>query len=137
MLEKICVGIYNLMNSILLMFGYQIRVRLGEHKIKIDWVKPKDRNDIAWDNSHYVYGNVFLKGHANPIKPTKKGNDIELISSKRYKKFMQMNTFEQIAKLSSGNFMSGVEKLLKLLLILIGFNATVLIIWLLGYLGVF
>lgn len=49
--------------------GQELMVDLSEHSISVGMVDP-ERDDLAWDDSLYRHGNVFLKGYANPIKPT-------------------------------------------------------------------
>lgn len=98
----------------------ELEVTLSDHSIDVRMVDVNsDRH--AWDDTLYRYGNVFLSGYANPIKPTvranteleepdtadmKEGDGVEdlaredrhtqLISSGRYSEFMKQQLIESI-----------------------------------------
>lgn len=126
---------YDVVAGIMLILGYKLKVTVGEHKIYLDWVKASDLNERAWDNSHYVNGNMFVKGYANPIKPRldKEKSRLDMIASTRYKDFMKLQTIQNIAKLSSGK--TGNVSI-KLLAVLIIFQTCVALLILLGMFGV-
>lgn len=95
-------------------------VTVSDHSIDVRMVDPSDES-LAWDGSMYRYGNLFIDGYANPIKPRVEahkdlaqedtahieegGDDSEtdsddshtkLISSKRYAQFMRQDLMESI-----------------------------------------
>lgn len=126
---------YDVVAGIMLMLGYKLKVTVGEHKIYLDWVKASNLKERAWDKSHYVNGNIFVKGYANPIKPRldREKSNLDMIESTRYKDFMKLQTIQNIAKLSSGKT-GGVS--IKLLAVLIIFQTCVVLLILLGMFGV-
>lgn len=104
--------------------GREIMVDLSEHSIHVQMADPDDEN-LAWDDSLYKYGNVFLEGYANPIKPTVERHDtldkpdraeldagdesgaqddsadaddghVKLISSARFGEFMRQQLIESL-----------------------------------------
>lgn len=101
--------------------GCEMQVQLSDHSIETRMVSP-DRDDLAWDDSLYRHGNVFLEGYANPVKPRvdrhkeledgdtasldetahdateadTSDSGAELISSGRYAAFMRQHLIEQL-----------------------------------------
>lgn len=100
--------------------GTELKVTLSDHSIDVRMVDVDD-NAHAWDDTLYRYGNVFLSGYANPIKPTVNANTeleepdtadmdesvggyqkqsdgvhTQLISSGRYSEFMKQQLIESI-----------------------------------------
>lgn len=95
---------------------------LTEHKIKTKFESPSNENN-AWDSNHWVYGNIFLKGIANPIKPKKsdvENGDYEIITSERYKSYMEQDLIDDMlqASKSSGLTLKNVALMLGALNIL-------------------
>lgn len=79
--------------------GYRRIIKLSEHRIKEEYAKPEDlEGEMAYDESHYVNGNIYIDGHANPVKPNEVEDKVELISSKRYKDFMQQDLAADIIR---------------------------------------
>lgn len=104
--------------------GRELMVDLSEHSIHVEMVDPES-DTLAWDGSLYRHGNVFLKGYANPIKPTVERHDtldepdraelnetdsegaqdgtadadgghVKLISSARFGEFMRQQLIESL-----------------------------------------
>ena len=98
--------------------GYQLVVELSDHSIDISMERP-DKTERAWDDRLYKSGNVFLKGYANPIKPSIEPNDklenhdevdieesnerptpesqhVSVISSSRFKTYMKQDLISQL-----------------------------------------
>lgn len=132
--DKIGRLVYDIVAGIMLMLGYKLKVTVGEHKIYLDWVKASDMKERAWDSTHFVNGNIFIKGFANPVKPylDKKKNKLELMESTRYKDYMKLQTIQNIAKLSAGKT-GGIS--IKLLAVLIIFQTFVVLLILMGMFG--
>jgi hypothetical protein len=89
-------------------FNLELRIVLTEHKIKTEFVKPKN-SDVAWDSEHWVYGNIFVEGIANPVKITKsklEEEDVEIITSDRYKTFMEQSLIEDMLQASKSSGLS-------------------------------
>lgn len=97
--------------------GRELAVDLSNHSISIKMVRP-DRDGMAWDPDLYRYGNVFMDGYANAIKPTVRrnkeledpdevdvevseeseadGGHVEMISSSRYADYMKQDLISQL-----------------------------------------
>lgn len=88
-------------------------VQLDKHKIDMEFVDTDEYkyNDAFYDDRHYINGNIFIKGYANPIKPVfdrtiedadeldddKVVEKLKLKPSLRYKTFMREDKIRQIA----------------------------------------
>lgn len=98
----------NIVRSLANSFGYEIKVILTDHEIKLKFASPEEKA-VCWEEDHYVKGNVFLDGYANAIKPEL--SDIEdkydMIASERYKSYMKNSLIEDIMRASKD---SGVTK---------------------------
>lgn len=135
-LDKIGSGIVKLIEGLLYLLGYRYKITLGRHKIYIDFCKPKKmaKDDRIYDDGHYVNGNLYLKGGANPVKVGKGLTDgkFKVIPSGKYMKFMEMKVLNDIARLSEGDM---EIKGWKLVVLMIAINTTIsafLLILLLG-----
>lgn len=83
------------------MFDHNLMVSVDDHEIRFKYEKePEEIEGINWDNNMYVNGNIYYKGKANPIKPViDDGKDeVELISSDRYKDFMKQTLVRDIVR---------------------------------------
>lgn len=106
----LAVGVANLL-------GMKLMITIDEHRIDVELVKPDKLRERVWDSSHYVNGNIYVKGYGNPIKPLldKAENKVELVSSERYKNFMRMKILKELIKTAEGTGWT-TKKLLKLIL---------------------
>lgn len=85
------------------LFNNELAVIITPHKIKLRMMDP-DSDAVAWDESHFTHGCIFFQGWANPIKPKVpddnesglESEDIDLIASDRYKKFMEQSLIDDI-----------------------------------------
>lgn len=94
----------------------ELAVELSDHSINVRMVET-DTEQRAWDDNLYRYGNVFIDGYANPIKPSVEYNEeledpdtvdveegsaedsdshVELISSPRYRDYMRQDLIGQL-----------------------------------------
>lgn len=97
------------------LMGYKLVITLDEHKIDLKFVKPGDfrRKEAFYDDAHYVNGNIFLDGYANPVKPVFDkvinaaeeigDNDdireiLKLKPSLNYKTFVRESKWKQLAE---------------------------------------
>lgn len=120
MFERFSTLLVGSMRGMSRMLGNEIAVVITPHKIKLRAVDP-DRTDKSWDESHFVNGNIFFEGFANPFKPqypdteedAEETHDIDMISSDRYKKFMEQNLISDIiAEGEDGEFPTMMHVLL-------------------------
>jgi hypothetical protein len=84
------------------LFGYELKIVLTEHKIKTKFDKPS-REGNCWDDSHWIRGNIFIKDIANPINIKKsdvEDEDVEIITSERYKRFMEQSLVDDMLQAS-------------------------------------
>ena len=126
-------------DGIAMLFGYKLVVTLGEHEIKLDYVKPKEIKGIkAWDNSHYKNGNVFLEGFANPVKAfiDRKKKGLKLISSERYIDYMQNTLIRDVIRVAEGKMLT-LEKMFKITLVAVLVNMILTLFFVMAVLGVF
>jgi len=91
----------NMTRALAYTFGYELRVELTDHEIKLNFADPNNEEN-CWDETHYVSGNLFIQGYANPIKPEVSDDfsDYELIESERYKSYMRNSLIDDIMKAS-------------------------------------
>lgn len=102
--------------------GCELVVELSDHSIETSMEHP-DKEKRAWDSHLYKKGQVFIKGYANPIKPSAQYNKelenpdtvdaktsvvadggeeiedqthVELISSPRYREYMRQDLISQV-----------------------------------------
>lgn len=97
--------------------GRELAVDLSDHSIHIEMIRPS-RDDVAWDDDFYRYGNLFMDGYANSIKPRVRrnkeledpdevdvdvsdeaaadGGHVEMISSSRYADYMKQDLISQL-----------------------------------------
>lgn len=89
--------------------GCELVVDVSGHSIDVRMVPPGSDDSLAWDDSLYVRGNLFVDGYANPVKPVVDHNEgvdnpdevdvqeaqasetdahVSVISSARYRMFM-------------------------------------------------
>lgn len=98
----------------------ELAVTISEHSIDTRMVETT-KEHRAWDDGLYRYGNVFVKGYANPVKPVvdhnkelenpdtidieeggdnesdeSEGSHVELISSPRYRDYMTQDLISQL-----------------------------------------
>ena len=96
----------SLIRSTARLFNYELKIVLTEHKIKVKFDKP-DREENCWDDSHWIRGNIFLKGIANPINikksDVKESEDVEIITSDRYKTFMEQSLIDDMLQASKSD----------------------------------
>jgi len=93
----------NTMRGLSRALGNELAVIVSEHKIKLKMVDP-DKTSRYWDTQMFSYGNLYFEDYANPIKPkhpdteeqAKESLGLELISSERYKSFMEQNLITDI-----------------------------------------
>lgn len=99
------------------MLGCELAVNAGGQTLDAKMVPPKKTKDVAWDDSLFVKGNLFVGDYANPIKPTVNHNqgldtpdtvDVEaseegeedahvsVISSPRYRLYMIQDLVSQL-----------------------------------------
>lgn len=102
------------------LLGYKLIVSVDEHRINVELTKPEELRERIYDTNHYVNGNIYVKGYANPIKPLldKAESKVELVSSERYKNFMRMKILKELIKTAEGTGWT-TEKLLKLILAIV------------------
>lgn len=84
--------------------GNKLKITLDEHQIDIDVVNPLDVEDVAYDTNHYVNGNIFIDGYSNPVKHKfdEAEEEVELVSSMRYKPYMNNKLLEDLIKSTEG-----------------------------------
>lgn len=102
MLEVIFTTLLQSLRGTARLFGYEIALVLSEHKIKTKFKSPNSKTN-AWDSEMYVHGNIFFKDLANPIKPTKSDispEENDIITSERYKTFMEQSLIDDMLKVS-------------------------------------
>jgi len=83
----------------------ETEIVLTEHKIEINAVNP-DEIDKDWDSNIWTYGNIYLKDIANPINIKKseiKDKDYDLITSERYKTFMEQSLIDDMLQASKSD----------------------------------
>lgn len=74
MIDTILTASLGMVRSIGRTLGYELVVELSDHSISTS-MERVDREKRAWDTDLYKYGNVFVAGYANPIKPKVNQND--------------------------------------------------------------
>lgn len=118
--KKILNWILGLAVGVASLLGYKLMVSVDEHRIDVELTKPEELRERIYDTSHYVNGNIYRKGYANPIKPLldKAGKKVELVSSERYKEFMRMKILKELIKTAEGTGWT-TQKLLKLILAIV------------------
>lgn len=95
-----------LSRSIGKMFGYELAVIINEHSIELQMVNPENVEERAYDDNHFVSGNLFVKEFANPVNiknMAKAYKDQEFITSKRYKKYMEQSLIDDIVRSSKNS----------------------------------
>lgn len=105
MLGALFTILANGVRGIARIFGYELKIVLTEHKIKTKFDNPS-REGNCWDSTHWTKGNIFLKGIANPIKPKKtevEDGDWDLITSERYKTFMEQSLIDDMLQASKSD----------------------------------
>lgn len=105
MLGALFAMLLNSVRGIARMFGYELKIVLTEHKIKTKFDNP-EREGNCWDSEHWVRGNIFFKGIANPIKPKKsevKDGDWDIITSERYQTFMEQSLIDDMLQASKSD----------------------------------
>ncbi len=113
----------SLAESVAYVAGFKLRVIISDHSVKIKFVRP-DKDTRAWDTNLFKNANVFVKGYANPIKPTVEHNsklenpdtidhregepdeetsetdgsdrEVSLIASSRYRDYMRQDLVSQL-----------------------------------------
>lgn len=122
---------FNLLLSLVLsmadVLGMKVKVELDEHKIDLSLISARELKKRAYDDGHYVNGNVFYKNFANPVKAKlDEGKDkLELITSDRYKHFMRMSLLKDLIKSAEGEGMS-METLTLIAIVISGINTALL-----------
>lgn len=119
MLEILFTALLNSVRGIARIFGYEISIVLTEHKIETKFDHPKREGNL-WDSDHWLHGNIFLEGYANPIKPTKDDldEDAKVITSDRYESWMEQSVIEDMLKVGRESDMT----IRKLMFIIAGLN---------------
>lgn len=85
------------------MLGNELAVIITPHKIKLKMVDP-ERTPRNWDSQMFSHGNIYYADYANSIKPKYPDDEkeaeeslgLDLISSERYKNFMDQNLISDI-----------------------------------------
>lgn len=95
--KKVLNGFLSLIEGMAILLGYKWRIKLDEHKIYPNFINP-DNKARAYDRSHFVNGNIFLRGKASPIKPVKVDKDVSIIGSSRYKMLMRNKVIGDLIK---------------------------------------
>lgn len=73
------------------MVGSEQRVVVNDNKIKIDFVRPKDRENYVWEDL-YTNGAIYIEGYAQPVKVVKEDAEEAGIKTTNYlKNFMQQD----------------------------------------------
>lgn len=97
------------------MFGYELAVIINEHSIKLKMVNPDNKEDRAYDDNHFVSGNVFVKEFANPLsieKVAEAYKEQEFITSERYKKYMEQSLIDDIVRSSKDDGLTVTQAVL-------------------------
>jgi len=107
MFAQLFTTILKMLRQSMRMVNLELEVELTDHKIKTRAVNPEE-SDRAWDSRQWVHGNLYLEGLANPIKITPKDvknldEDYEIISSERYKTFMEQNLIDDMLNASKSD----------------------------------
>ena len=84
--------------------GYDLEIVVDDHEIEFSFVDSEDLDRRAYDGDHYVNGNIFRDGYANPIKPVLDDaeDEVELIRSDRYKDYMNQKLVREMVKATEG-----------------------------------
>lgn len=94
---KLALGIVDSLLSL------KLAVILDRHEIKLKTVDEEEKDaDRYYDSDHYLNGNIYIKENSNPVKPDRHDDEVNLISSAKYKKFFKMKVLDNIARLSEG-----------------------------------
>lgn len=70
---------------------HELIVDIGKHDFELDFVEPDSNEERHWDDL-YQRGNIYLKNHANPIKPDPDDAD-SIITTDRWKQFLDQNAY--------------------------------------------
>jgi hypothetical protein len=77
----------------------KLKVMLNKHKIDQEYTIPDKTND-AWDFDTYYNGNLFLEDKAQPLRLNKDNNRLKLMSSDRYRSYMNNKLVDDIVSAS-------------------------------------
>lgn len=105
MFEYLFTMLVNAIRGTARIFGYELKIVLTEHKIKTKFASPSSEKN-NWDDSHWIRGNIFIDGIANPINISKqevKNGDYEIITSERYKTFMEQSLIDDMLQASKSD----------------------------------
>lgn len=96
-------------------FGYERKIVISEHKIFVRY-KPKGHTGkYSGKSDFYSNGEIYLKGHANPIKisphEVSENGEVDLVSSQKYKNAVSNQIIEQALNTPSDEY-TLAEKLL-------------------------
>jgi hypothetical protein len=130
MLKYLFAALLNAVRGIARTFGYELKIVLTDHKILLKFDNP-DREGSCWDKSHWTYGNIFIEGYANPVKPSITEDDkTEMITSDRYKTFMEQSLIDDMLQASKSKGLTLLQAVIAIVSLQV---ATILaMVWLTG-----
>lgn len=127
--ESIINGVVNIGEGFGRLVDLKWKVEIDENKMYVKMSEFGDETAVAYDRKHFVNGNVFIKGKANPIKPIfdDAKDRVELISSKRYKSLMRNSVISDLIKSQDESEGLTTEQVALLGVVLSGVNTALLI----------
>lgn len=113
MLAWLFTTLLNAVRSVARAVGLELEVVLTEHKIKTKMQNP-DKTDKFWNSKIWTNGNIYLKDYANPVNieisdienhshKEDDSVDADLITTERYKTFMEQSLIDDMLQASKDN----------------------------------
>lgn len=102
MFATLFTAMLNALRGIMRELNLETEIVLTEHEIKIKAVNPEE-TEKNWDDSLYRHGNLYFRDFANPIdfkREDVKPDNYELITSERYKTFMEQSLIDDMLQAS-------------------------------------
>lgn len=100
MIERPLNWVVALARTVARVLGYELGVLVGKHEIRLVFRDPDDTESMAWDDSAFVNGCVFVGNWANPFEY--EGDRGDLVATEHYETLMKEDFVGDILRLDSG-----------------------------------
>jgi len=102
--KKMMNGFFKLVMGIASLFDLKLAIVLRDHEILIETIAEDEKEgERYFDPEHYLNGNLYIDGKANPVDIKEMKEDVQLISSTKYERFFDIDILEKIAQVSKGS----------------------------------
>lgn len=106
------------------LLGLKWCIEVTDHKIEVEFVDPDDKSKREFNENHFTNGNIYIKGYSNPVNISKAKDKLDLVSSDRYKDFMNGELRKGLMHINPEGWTT--KKLVMVVMVLTAINTSII-----------